>query len=99
MEKEEFYDIVKEIRNVVSDPEKLKCTCPNTYCEWYSKCKECVAQHRHFGKHIPACLQPILKSKIESLADTVELDTAQRERTTLEYWQYVHMRDESGETI
>lgn len=97
MNKQQFYDIIMEIREVVSDPEKVKCTCPNTYCEWYGKCKECVAQHRHFGQHVPTCLQPILKSKIEALADTAELHTAQKERTTLEYWQYVHEMDEAVE--
>ena len=93
MDKENFYNIIKEIRKVVCDPEKLKCTCPNTYCEWYGKCKECVAQHRHFGKHLPACLQPILREKINAIAETVELNTNEKERTKLEYWEYVHKMD------
>ena len=46
MDKEQFYIAIKEIRDIVKDPECLKCRCPNTFCEWYGKCKECVAQHR-----------------------------------------------------
>ena len=94
MTKEHYYKVIKEIREIVSNPEKLVCTCPNTYCEWYGKCKECVAQHRHYGNHVPTCLQPIIKSKIEALADTAELNTTQKERTTLEYWQYVRKMDD-----
>ena len=78
---------------MVKQPENLRCTCLNTYCEWHGKCKECVALHRHFGKHIPACLQPILRDKITAVAETVELQTTEYERTTPEHWKYVHERD------
>ena len=97
MDNEKFYKLIQEIREVVKDPENLKCTCPNTYCEWYGKCKECVAQHRYFGKHIPTCLQPIIKDKINALAKTAELHTGEDERSTIEHWQYVHEMDERSE--
>jgi len=93
MDKESFYTIIKEIREVVENPENLKCTCPNTYCEWYGKCKECVAQHRYYGKHIPTCLQPILREKINAVAEAIELNTNEKERTTPEHWEYVHKMD------
>ena len=97
MDNEKFYKLIQEIREIVKDPENLKCTCPNTYCEWYGKCKDCVAQHRYFGKHIPTCLQPIIKDKINALAKTAELHTDEDERSTIEHWQYVHEMDERSE--
>lgn len=93
MNNEKFYKTIKEIREILKEPENLKCACPNTYCEWHGNCKECVAQHRYFGKHVPTCLQPILKSKIESLAETAELYTNEKGRSTAEHWQYVHDMD------
>ena len=95
MDKEQFYKIVQEVREIVSDPENLKCTCPNTFCEWYGKCKECVAQHRYFGNHMPSCLQPILKEKITALAKTAEMSVNENERATIEHWDYVHNMDKS----
>lgn len=94
MDKKRFYEAIQEIRKVLKDPEKLQCTCSNTFCEWYGKCKECVAQHRHFGKHVPTCLQPIIKEKINALAETAELYTNEKGRSTIAHWQYVHKMDE-----
>ena len=96
MEKEDYYNLIKEIREVVKDPEKLKCTCQNTYCEWYGKCRECIAMHRHYGKHVPACMQFILRDKIKALAETAELHTSEFTRTPLENWQYVREMDEKN---
>jgi len=93
---EKFYHVIQEIREIVRDPENLKCTCPNTYCEWYGKCRECVAQHRYFGRHVPTCLQPILKTKINALAAAAELYTTEMGRSTAENWRYVHKMDEAG---
>ena len=94
MDNESFYELIQEIRSVVKDPKNLKCICPNIFCEWYGKCMECVAQHRYYGKHVPTCLQPILKEKINALAETAELYTNEKERSTIEHWQYVHNMDE-----
>jgi len=97
MNNKRFYKIIQKNRAIVKDPENLKCTCPNTFCEWYGKCRECVAQHRYHGKHVPTCLQPILKDKISALAETAELYTGEKERSTKEHWQYVHEMDEANE--
>ena len=93
MDKEKFYGVIQEIREIVKDPENLKCTCPNTFCEWYGKCRECVAQHRYYGKHLPVCLQPIIKDKINALAETAELYTDAKGRSTIKDWQYVSEMD------
>ena len=95
MDNENFYAIIQKNRAILSDPENLKCTCPNTFCEWFGKCKECVAQHRYHGKHLPTCLQFILKDKITALAETAEMYTGDKERSTAEHWRYVHETDEN----
>ena len=51
--KEEYYDSVLENRRLAADPQVIKCSCPNTLCDWHSKCKECVALHRYHNDHVP----------------------------------------------
>ena len=34
------------------------CPCPNTNCERYAKCCECVAFHRDEKGNLPNCLRP-----------------------------------------
>lgn len=40
--KEEYYELVLRNRELVKDPEVLKCTCTQTPCEWHGRCQECV---------------------------------------------------------
>ena len=91
--KEDFYKKICEIRKLVADPRVTQCTCPKTLCEWHGKCKECVAFHRYYKDHIPACLQPIIDDKINALAGVAEMNTAKKELTPEEYWHYVRGRD------
>ncbi len=96
MNNEDFYELITEIRHILKNSENLKCTCPNTFCEWHGKCKECVALHRYYGNHIPTCMQPIMKNKVRLLADAVELNVEEKQRSTIEHWQYVKERDNAG---
>ena len=41
--------------DVLADENNLICNCPETDCEWFGKCKECVALHK-FCKTVPNCL-------------------------------------------
>ena len=82
--KEEYYDQVLKNRELAADPQITKCTCPNTLCDWYGKCKECVALHRYHNDHIPICLQPIINEKIKALAGTAEMITVKKEPTPIE---------------
>jgi len=92
--KEEYYEQCLKNRELVNKPEIINCTCPNTLCEWHSRCKECVALHRHYGEHLPVCLQPMVKSKkFENLLDLIELNSVEREKIPLEYRQYVKEKD------
>lgn len=61
---------------------------------WKMQRMRCSAQ-RYFGKHLPTCLQPILKDKINALAKTVEMHMGEDERATIEHWQYVQKMDDA----
>lgn len=46
---------------ILSVPDNLLCTCPDTECEWHGKCKDCIALHRYYATvgdcKIPNCLK------------------------------------------
>jgi hypothetical protein len=95
--KEEFYSkVVKELRDVVNNPENLKCSCPKVKCEWHGKCQECVAIHRHYKNHIPNCFQQFVNEKIKAIAQIGELNVVEKEKTPPEYWDYVREQDEKS---
>jgi len=91
--KEEFYERVKRLRIIASDPEYQKCSCPKTACEWHGKCVECVTLHRYAKKHIPNCLQQFVNEKIKAIADIGELETTEKEKTPEDYWVYIKEQD------
>lgn len=95
--KEEYYELVLENRSLARDPAVLRCTCPNTLCDWHGKCKECVALHRYHNDHVPFCLQPIIRERVKALAATVEMETKPKEGTPIEYRHYVRSRDRAVE--
>jgi len=95
--KEEYYELVLENRRIANDPALTKCPCPRTLCEWIGKCKECVAQHRYHGEHVPVCLQPILDDKIKALAGVAEMDVTKKVPTSDEYRLYVRERDRENQ--
>ena len=90
---EEFYELVKEIRNIVSDPEHQKCSCPKVKCEWHGKCLECVTIHRYFKDHLPNCFQQIFNDKLKAVASIGEMSAIEKEKTPSEYWDYVREQD------
>lgn len=91
--KEEYYQSALKQREIVKDPAVMACTCPDTLCQWHGKCAECVALHRHFDNHIPACLQPMLTEKVRAIAGVVELLTQKKPGTPRELRLYMHERD------
>jgi hypothetical protein len=93
MTKEQYYEHIKEIRSILANPDNLKCSCPNTKCEWHSDCKKCVAQHRYFKKHIPSCLQSVFNDKIKEIVQIFEMTATENEKRPSEYWDYVRERD------
>ena len=94
--KEEYYALILESRALAKDPEVLKCTCPHTQCEWHGRCKICVALHRHYGDHLPACLQPLINDKLKQLVQVGEMEAVPKKDTTpIEFVEYVRERDKS----
>jgi hypothetical protein len=93
--KEEYYELIREIRAALSRPENLQCICPKSKCEWHGNCQKCMAQHRYFKKHIPNCMQNIFNEKIKEVAQIFELEAREKDRTPNEYWDYVRERDQS----
>jgi len=92
--KEEYYEqIVLKNRELAANPEIIKCTCPNTLCDWHGKCKECVALHRYHNDHIPVCLQGIIDDKLKALVNAAEMIATKKEGTPVEYRQYVKEQD------
>lgn len=94
MTKEEYYNVVKQIRAMLAKPENLQCTCPKTSCEWHGKCKECVAIHRYYKDHLPNCFQQFVNEKIKAIASLGELYVYEKEKTPSKYWDYVREQDE-----
>ncbi len=91
--KEEYYELVLENRKIVSDPENLKCTCLHTLCEWHGRCRECIALHRYYKDHVPACLQGFINEKLKELVKIGELMAVEKEKTPVEYRLYVREQD------
>ena len=90
MEKEQYVEIVKELRGMIKSGKYDACPCPKVKCEWHGRCRECVMIHRVHQDHVPNCLQPILENKIREIAKTCELIVTPKEKTPDEYWDYVN---------
>jgi len=91
--KEQYYELILQNRKLASDQEVMKCTCPNTLCDWHGKCQECVALHRYHNDHIPVCLQPVIDDKLRALVATAEMLATKKDGTPIEYRHYVKERD------
>ena len=88
--KEEYVKLIKEIRAMLASDAEAACSCPKTGCEWHGDCYNCVRIHRHFGDHLPNCLQFILQDKVKEIAGTVEMMVTPKEKTPADYWDYVN---------
>jgi hypothetical protein len=89
-DKDEYVDLVREIRALLASGAEAECSCPKTKCEWHGDCCNCVRIHRHFGDHVPSCLQFILQDKVKEIARAAELRVEPKPRTPDEYWDYVN---------
>jgi hypothetical protein len=91
--KEEFYQLVTELRKIALNPLFQKCSCPKAKCEWHGKCLECVTLHRYNKDHVPNCFQQIINDKIRAIASIGEMTAIEKEQTPSEYWDYVRTQD------
>jgi hypothetical protein len=95
---EQHCALVQEIRTMLADPTKLRCSCPKTACEWHGRCRECIAIHRHYRDHVPNCLQEFMRDRIAAVAGLVEMTVADKPRTPASLWAHVRQRDQETGT-
>ena len=88
--KEEFVQIIKALREFVASDESKECTCPNARCEFHGDCYNCVRIYRHFGQHVPRCLQHVLEKKIANISQVMETEMGKREKTPDEFYDYLN---------
>jgi hypothetical protein len=90
MDKEEFVELVKDIRAILASDAEAQCSCPKTSCEWHGDCYNCIRIHRHFGDHVPNCLQFILRDKAREIARAAEMTVEPKPKTPDALWDYVN---------
>jgi hypothetical protein len=88
MDNDKFIKSIEVSRDIIKSGKHDKCQCSQTKCEWHGKCFECVMIHRVKKKHLPECLQPILKDIISNLAKTIEMETVDN-RPKKENFEYL----------
>ena len=62
-----------------------KCSCTQPNCPIRGNCVLCVQNHLEDKRHVPECIQGILRPAVQSLADQMELGTRDS-RPTPEAW-------------
>jgi hypothetical protein len=90
LSKEQYVATVKEIREMLKTDECIECSCPNILCEWHGDCYSCVRIYRHFGNHVPRCLQFVLDKKSIAIKEAVELAMQKKPIPPDEYRDYLN---------
>lgn len=89
MNKRDYVKAIEASRELVRSGKYAACPCSNVRCEWHGNCFECVMIHRVKKKHVPECLQPILRDRIRDLAGVAELKAVEA-RPTKAAVDYLH---------
>lgn len=90
MDKDDDVSLIREIRVMLASDKEAKCSCPKTKYEWYGDGYNCIRIHRHFGDHVPNCLQLILKDKMREIARAAEMTAERKPVTPDEYWDHLY---------
>ena len=90
LSKEKFVDLIQGIRKVLKTDECAECSYPNIRCEWHGDCYSCIRIYRHFGNHVPRCLQFVLDKKIARITQAVENEIQKWSITPDEYYNYLN---------
>ena len=88
--KEEFVGVINKIREVLKTDECAECSCPNVRCEWHGDCYNCIRIYRHFGHHVPRCLQFVLDKKLADITQIAQTEMEKRPITSNEYYDYLN---------
>ena len=62
------------------------CPCSQSGCPIRGNCVLCVQNHLEHKRHIPECVQNMLRPAVQILADQMELGTSDS-RPTPEFWK------------
>jgi len=62
------------------------CPCSQPDCPIKGNCVLCVQNHLEHKRHIPECIQNILRPSVQSIADQMELRTIES-RPTSQFWK------------
>jgi hypothetical protein len=62
------------------------CPCVQQACPVHGNCVVCVRNHRLHKRHIPECLQPVLRELVAGLAGKLELGVVEQ-RPTPKPWK------------
>ncbi len=87
--KEKYVDAVREIRKMLKTEECAECSCPNIRCEFHGDCYSCVRIYRHFGNHVPRCLQFVMDKKSASIKESMEIQMRKKPVPPDEYHDYL----------
>ncbi len=74
------------------------CPCTQQDCPIRGNCVLCVQNHLEHKRHIPECMQNILRPTVQSLADQMEMGT-EDSRPTPQFWEDLDTEESLGETI
>jgi hypothetical protein len=86
---DDFVEAIQASRDLIESGRYTACPCSQSRCEWHGLCFECVMIHRVKSRHLPECLQPILRERIGDLAAVCEMGTTD-ERPTKELWDHLY---------
>ncbi len=87
--KEKYVEVIEEIREMLKTDECSECSCPNIRCEWHGNCHSCVRIYRHFGNHVPRCLQFVIDKKAASMKESIEMQMRKKPIPPDEYRDYL----------
>ncbi|MFZ0931155.1 MAG: hypothetical protein WAN11_21290 [Syntrophobacteraceae bacterium] len=87
--KEKYGEVIEEIRAMLKTDECSECSCPNIRCEWHGDCHSCVRIYRHFGDHVPRCLQFVIDKKAASMKESIETQMRKKPIPPDEYRDYL----------
>ena len=62
------------------------CPCRQKLCPVRGNCAVCVRNHRRHRRHLPECLQPVLRGLVAELAGKLELGVTDR-RPDPKFWR------------
>ena len=68
------------------------CTCQQRHCPIRGNCVLCVQNHLEHKRHVPECIQDLLREVIRTLADKMELKTEDA-RPNDEFWKEMAKTD------